>query len=142
MNKFNLADVIEKYNLDTKKIAVELFPENKYQMIALSRVINGEALLDTDQISKLSFLIGVPINELFQGGNWVNRPIKASDNIMIFENGEYRAELDRDTWITKIYHLNSIFHESVIVDGDSLPLAQYLSELDKLILNNNKNGKH
>lgn len=142
MNRFNLPEIIEKYNLDTKKIAVELFPENKYPMMALSRVINGEALLNTEQISKLSFLTDIPINELFERGDWKNLPTKASDNLMMFENGNYRAVLDRDTWITKLYHLNSIFHESVIVDGESLPLSQYFSELDKLILNNKNNGKH
>ena len=142
MNKFNLDSIIEQHSLDAKKVAAELFPENKYPMIALSRVINGEALLDTEQISKLSFLTGIPINQLFEQGDWKNLPTKASDNLMMFENGDYRATLDRDTWITKLYHKNSIFHESVIVDGNSVPLSTYLTELDKLILNHIENGKH
>lgn len=144
MNKFNLNAIIEQQGLDAKKIAAELFPENKYQMIALSRVINGEALLNTEQISKLSFLTGIPINQLFEQGDWKNLPTKSTDNLMMFENGDYRATLDRESWVTKLYHKNSIFHESVIVDGNTVPLSTYLAELDKLILNlnNTENGKH
>lgn len=142
MNNFILSSVIEKHNLDTKKVAAELFPENKYPMIALSRVINGEALLNTEQVSKLSFLTGIPINELFEQGNWKNLPRKASDNSLAFENEDYRAELDRDTWITKIFHKNSIFHEAVIVDANTMPLSQYFTELDNLILTHKQNGKN
>lgn len=142
MNTFNINALIERHGLDTKKVAVELFPENKYPMIALSRVISGEALLNTEQVSKLSFLTGIPINQLFEQGEWVNLPRKANDNTMAFENGEYRAELNRDTWETKIFHKNSIFHESVITNGATLPLSVYFAELDKLILNHINNGKH
>lgn len=142
MNKFNLSTIIDQHSLDSKKVAAELFPENKYPMIALSRVINGEALLNTEQVSKLSFLTGIPINDLFEQGNWKNLPRKASDNTMAFENEDYRAELDRDTWITKLFHKNSIFHEAVIVDANTLPLSEYFNELDKLILNHKQNGKN
>lgn len=142
MNKFNLNSIIEQNNLDAKKVASELFPENKYPMIALSRVINEEALLNTEQISKLSFLTGIPINQLFEQGEWINLPTKANDNLLRFENGDYNATLDRDTWITKISHKNSIFHEAVIVDGNTVPLSVYFTELDKLILNHKQNGKH
>ena len=142
MNKFILSSVIEKHNLDTKKVAAELFPENKYPMIALSRVINGEALLNTEQVSKLSFITGIPVNELFEQGNWKNLPRKASNNSLAFENEDYRTELDRDTWITKIFHKNSIFHEAVIVNANIMPLSQYLTELDNLILTHKQNGKN
>lgn len=142
MNNFNVNAIIEKYNLDAKTVASELFPKNDYPMMALSRVIKGEALLNTEQVSKLSFLTGVPIDKLFDGGSWVNIPRKAEDKTLIFENGEYHAHLDRETWITKVYHKNSVFHESVITDGKSLPLSEYFNELDNLILKHIENGKN
>lgn len=133
MIKFNINELIKEHELDTKVLASELFPENKYPMIALTRVINGEALLNTDQLAKLSFLTGLPIEALFSGGEWRDAKSKEA-NIIALENGEYRAELNRDTWITKLYHKNSIFHEAIILDGTAVPMSEYLSELDNLIL--------
>ena len=142
MNKFNLNSIIEYNKLDAKKVAAELFPENKYPMIAMTRVINGEALLNSEQISKLSFLTGIPISQLFESGGWANLPTKSNDNTLRFENGDYTATLDRDTWITSLAHKNSIFHESIVVDGNTVPLSVYFTELDKLILNHKQNGTH
>lgn len=136
MNNFNLTAIIEQYSLDPKELAAELFPENKHPMPALARVINGEALLNTDQISKLSFMTGIPIDKLFTGEKWVSKGSKSGS--VILENADYRAEMDTSSWVTKVYHKNSLFHEAVLVDGRSVTLSEYIKELDKLILNHNK----
>ena len=139
MHKFKLSSIVEQHSLDTKTLALELFPENKYPMIALTRVMNGEALLNSEQISKLSFITGIPISVLFDGEGWESVPTK-EENIIIFQNGEYRAELDRSTWVTKLTHKGSIFHEAVILDGTSVPMSKFLSEIDTIILNTKSNG--
>ena len=137
MSNFNLTAIIEQYKLEPKSLAAELFPGNAYPVPALKRVLEGEALLNTDQISKLSFMTGIPIEHLFTGEKWKSVPNK-NFNLFVLENGEFKATLDRETWVTKIYHKNSIFHEAVIMDGNAVPMSVYLSELDKLILNLNK----
>ena len=134
MTNFNISAIIEQYKLEPKSLAAQLFPENAYPMPALKRVIEGEALLNTDQISKLSHLTGIPIYDLFTGEKWKGVAPKDAE-VMTLENGEFKASLNRKTWVTKLYHKNSIFHESVIMDGDSVPMSVYLSELDKIILN-------
>lgn len=136
MSNFNLTAIIEQYKLDPKELATELFPGNKHPMPALARVVNGEALLNTDQVSKLSFLTGIPIDVLFTGQQWVSKGSKSG--LVVLENSDYRAEMDTTSWVTKLYHKNSLFHESVLVDGRSVTLSDYITELDKLILNHNK----
>lgn len=129
MKTINLKEIIEKQNLDVKEVAEQLFPSNKYPKLALNRVLAGEAFLDTNQVSKLSMLTGIPIENLYSGAEW-----KATNEkgIHKFTNGDYVAELDTKTWITKIYHKGSMFHEAIIHDG-TIALSAYLSELTSLI---------
>jgi hypothetical protein len=133
MKTINLKEIIEKQNLDTKEVAEQLFPNNKYPKLALDRVLSGKAFLDTNQMSKLSMLTGIPIEKLYSGSEWKPSNQKG---IHKFTNGEYVAELDTKTWITKIYKNDSLFHEAIISDG-SIALSVYLSELTSII-NKNK----
>jgi len=133
MRTINVKEIIETRGLDTKEVARQLFPKNKYPDLALNRVMKGKNVLDADQISKLALMAGLQISELFSGENW-----KASSRkgVHVFTNGEFRAELDSETWITKVFHKDSMFHESIIHSG-STPVSEYLSQLD-LIINNFK----
>ena len=130
MNKIDLQQLIEIYNLDKKEIAETLFPGAKYPTLALNRIISGEALLDSDQVSKLALFIGVPIEKLYSGTKWAG---KHNGNTHTFTNGEYKAELNTETWTTKLFHNDSLFHEEILHSG-STPLSEYLSKLDELIL--------
>ena len=131
MNKIDLQSIIGTYRLDQKEIAESLFPGNKYPALALKRVLSGEAYLDTNQVSKLALTIGVPIEKLFSGAEWKGY-CKGSTHT--FTNGEYKAELDTQTWTTKLFHKDSLLHEEILHSG-STPLSEYLSKLDELILN-------
>ena len=133
MRTIKVKEIIETRGLDIKEVARQLFPKNKYPDLALNRVIKGKNVLDADQISKLALMAGLPISELFSGGNW---KAVARKGVHVFTNGEFRAELDSETWITKIFHKDSMFHESIIHSG-STPVSEYLSQLD-LIINNFK----
>lgn len=130
MNTIDLKAIIEAKNLDVALVAQQLFPTNQYSRLALNRVIAGKAELDATQISKLAMLANMTIDELY------NRTWKADskDGIHTFNNGEYLAELDTKTWITKIFHNNSMIHEKVIHAKDT-PLNQYLEALNNVILN-------
>lgn len=134
MRTINLKEIIEKSKLDIKEIAIQLFPENKYPRLALNRVIAGEAVLDANQISKLALLINVDISDLYSDGNW---KMKSRKGIHIFTSGRFRAELDSESWITKIFHRDSMFHDSIIHSG-STPLSEYFKELNKLVTKYNK----
>lgn len=131
MKTIDLKKLIESSDLDSKEVAKQLFPKNKYPDLALNRVMKGLNVLDADQISKLSLLSGVPISELFSGGEWKG---STAQNVHVFTNGEYRAELDPQTWITKVFHKGSLFHDSIIHSG-STPINEYLHELDQIIIN-------
>jgi len=134
MRTIKLKEVIESRGLDIKEVARQLFPKNKYPDLALNRVIKGKNVLDADQISKLALMANMELSELFSGENW-----KASNKtgIHVFTNGEFRAELNSCTWVTKIFHKDSMFHESILHSG-STPVSEYLVQLD-LIINNYKN---
>ena len=133
MRTIKVKEIIETRGLDIKEVARQLFPKNKYPDLALNRVIKGKNVLDADQISKLALMAGLQLSELFLGENW---KATARKGVHVFTNGEFRAELDSETWITKVFHKDSMFHESIIHSG-STPVSEYLSQLD-LIINNFK----
>lgn len=132
MRTINVKEITETRGLDIKEVARQLFPKNKYPDLALNRVMKGKNVLDADQISKLALLSGLTISELFSGDAWKSGPNK--ENCMTFVNGEYTAELNTTNWTTKVFHNETMFHEEVITPG-SLPVSEYLSQLD-LIINN------
>ena len=133
MRTINVKKIIESRGLDFKEVAHQLFPKNKYPGLALNRVIKGKSVLDADQISKLALMSGLKISELFSGENW---KYVSGKGVHVFTNGEFRAELDSGSWVTKIFHKDSMFHESILHSG-STPVSEYLSQLD-LIINNYK----
>ena len=133
MRTIKVKKIIETQGLDIKEVARQLFPKNKYPDLALKRVMKGRSVLDADQISKLALMAGLQISELFSGEKWKAYSRKG---VHVFTNCEFRAELDSETWITKVFHKDSMFHESIIHSG-STPVSEYLSQLD-LIINNFK----
>jgi len=126
----NLKSIIKKSNIKKEYIACELFPENKFPIMALDRVIRGDSELDSKQISKLASLLDVSIDQLFNN-NWKG---KSNNKSIVFEKGEYRAELSISKWITRIYHNESLFHETVMIP-DFIKLSDYINMLDEIINN-------
>lgn len=133
MRTIKVKEIIETRGLDIKEVARQLFPKNKYPDLALNRVIKGKNVLDADQISKLALMAGIQLSELFSGEAWKGSSRKG---VHIFTNGDFRAELDSESWVTKVFHKDSMFHESIIHSG-ATPLSEYLNQLD-LIINNFK----
>lgn len=135
MNTIDLKAIIEAKNLDYKIVAQQLFPTNQYARLALNRVIAGKALLDSTQISKLALLANMTIDELYTNREW---KAETTNGIHKFTNGDYIAELNTNTWVTKVFHNTSMIHESVIHAKDT-PLNQYLEALNNVILNTKQN---
>ena len=133
MKRINLSAIIEARALDTNEVAEVLFPSVKYPRLALNRILSGEAVLDADQISKLSSYTGISIGYLFSGGEWELK-LKPK-HVVEFLAGDYRAELNTKSWIIKVFSKKSLFHEEVIV-GQNTPISSILEYLDKLVINN------
>lgn len=136
MRNIDLKRVIQVAGLSEKDIANQLFPTNKYPKKALDRILNGSAVLDADQISKLSSLSRIPIQKLYSGEGW---KATSEDRIHVFETERYKAELDTETWITKIYDKGSLFHEDII-HSKSIGLDEYLNKLESII-NEHENNR-
>ena len=137
MRKINIPFIIESKGLEVEEVANQLFPKNKHSRLALNRVIAGDSSLNEEQISKLALLAGVPISALFSGDEW---KASYSDNIHTFTNSDYRAELDTTTWITRLFHNNSMIHEQVI-HSKNITLSDYLELLNSEINKINTNAK-
>lgn len=138
MKTIDLNKIIEKQELDPKEVAQQLFPGNKYPKLALNRVLAGEAVLDANQISKLALLTGLSVDQLYSGNDW---KMRSKAGIFYFQNGEYKAELNTETWVTKIFHNDSLFHESIITPG-ATPVSEYLNELNSIINKNQSNEQN
>jgi hypothetical protein len=132
MKTINIAEVIQNMELTTKRVAEELFPGNSYPTMALKRITNGEAVLDMNQISRLSEISGLTIAELFNGEVWSSN--SKTTGLIIFTNGKYRAELNTEDWTTKLFDKGTIFHETVI-HSKNVPLSSYINSLDAAINN-------
>lgn len=138
----DVAKIIELNDLDKVQLSKDLFPNHKYASMALTRVINGEMLLNSEQLSKLAHLLNVTVDDLYNAGGWKMKANKADNkHIITFEAINYKAELDTKSWITKIYHKNSLFHESIIIDG-KCPVKEYLETINNLISNFKNNVKN
>lgn len=135
MQEINVKAVCKSKNLDYDYVAEQLFPEAKYARLALNRAVKIGSL-NQQQISKLSLLSGVPIGELFSGG-W--KSSEDADGVLRFTNEDYTAELCTRTWVTKIYHKKSMFHESVI-HGGGVTLSAFIDVLNSEIIKYNANA--
>ena len=62
---FKIQQVIQYYKQEPGDIARLLFPDNKYPMPALFRVMKGEADLTVKQLELLALYLGTTIEELF-----------------------------------------------------------------------------
>ncbi len=130
MKTIDLKKIIEDRKLDKKEVAQQLFPDNLYPVLALNRILTGEAVLDANQISKLSLLAAVPISALY-GAEWRG---KKAGHVYTFTHDKFKAELNDETWTTKVFDSNSLFHESIIHNG-TMALSDYLTKLNEIIIN-------
>lgn len=134
MKTITLDKIIEKKKLDKKDLAQRLFPGNKYASLSLNRVIKGDGFLDSNQISLLSELTNIPINELYENNDW---SFESTNGVIVLTSKDYRAELNIKSNLTKVFKNGSIFHESIIHSG-SVPLSEYLDKLAEVISEHTK----
>jgi hypothetical protein len=129
MKTIDVEKIIKTKKLDKKELAQQLFPGNKYASLALNRVIKGDGFLDSNQISLLSELTGIAIGNLYSGNEW---DLKNNKGLAVLTSGNFRAELDTKTWVTKVFDNDSLLHESVIHSGTT-SLSAYLTQLSEIV---------
>ncbi len=132
MKKIDLKKIIKVKNLNKKEVAAELFPANKFALLALDRVLAEKGVLDADQISRFSLYSGIPIAELYSGADW-SSTIKNGTHVLL--KGDYRAELDTKTWTTRLFHNDSLFHQ-FIIHSAGISLGDYIDTLNSEISKN------
>ena len=128
MKGINLRKIIEHHELDSTEIAKLLFPKNRHPLLALNRILFNKAVLDADQISRFSMFTGIPIADLYDGTGWQSRYSKGKH---ILTSGDYRAELDTETWSTKVFKNDTLYHE-FIMHAKSITLSEYIQRLDSI----------
>ncbi len=123
----NLKKLITDKGLNKVRLAKELYPENQHPSSALKRVLIGEAMLDEEQISRLSLLTNTSINALFSG-DW---KVRNKKNIVYFENELFHGELDRDTWLAKFFSKSDIEHHRILL-AKAVTLKEFIDKLYSL----------
>ena len=130
MKTIELQKIIQDHQLDVRDLAKELFPSHQHPSMALTRIIQGKGVLDANQISLLSEITGQSINSLFNQSEWV---AQSREGIIFFSSGDFRAELDMEKNTSKVFHKDSIFHETIL-HTTSIPLSEYLKEISESVL--------
>ena len=131
MQKIKLAETIEELNLDKREVAETLFPGNKFPKMALDRVLDGEAVLNADQISRLALFANVSLSSLFTGEGW---GCKSRGTQHIFTSGEFVAQVDMEAGKVDMFHKSTLFHSENLI-SKSINLVELVEFLNKQILN-------
>jgi hypothetical protein len=112
-----------------REIGALLYPSALHPDLAIEGVIKGKKALDSKQLERLASYLGVTVSSFFTTDKWKAR---TKNGAHYFENGEYKAELCTTTWVTKVFHKESLFHEEIIHSG-SITLREYLKKIEVLV---------
>lgn len=127
--KFNINKVIEHYKLDVDEVAEMLFPNVRYKQSALTRIIKGEATLNTDQIQKLASLAGVFVSDLFTFDEWKG---SSEDGCITFIKDEYKAKLNYNGAFLTLFKGTEIIAREIIAPN-SLSILNFINHINNLI---------
>lgn len=143
METIQLQKIIDLQKLDSVKLAAELFPGHKHPSMALSRVITGQGLLNSEQVLKLSEITNLPIGFIYASGEW---KASASGKTISFVAGEVEACLTPAfgalgyRTAVNYFHKDKEFTLTLLHPSDTSAKA-YLSELAEAVIKNSINNK-
>lgn len=124
----DLAGIMEAKKLNKEEIARDLFPNTKYPVRALERVMAGISELDANQILRLSISTGISLEDLFHSSEW---KAKFKNRVHTFTNGNRKIELDVDKWTANLWENGEKIHGTLLVDK-LIPLNEFLQSTEKL----------
>jgi len=133
MSTFNINHIISRYKLDEHKLALELFPGNKYPTIAFKRIASGDSHLDTKQLETLAKILGIRVQDLFMDEDWVFEKNTNLDDF-VFNKNDYRAVLNLETLITNIYYKDRLVAEETLIVDKKIILSEYLELVNQVII--------
>lgn len=132
MNAINLRKIIDAQGIVIIELGRYLYPNNKQPYLAIRRVLTGEAFLNSEQLVILSEYTGIPINFLFNFGEWEyslkNKKVEAT-------SGEIKAVLNTETWETQLFKNGSSFLDPFKF-APAVELSTYLEHVTNLIIKN------
>jgi hypothetical protein len=135
METFDIHRIIKSYNLEKGELSKILFPKTKFPKHAFSRILKGEALLDSKQITDLAAYIGITVKDLFSvsKSEWKGT---SEDGHLVFCKENYKVKLAyKGSYLTLYKGSEAIYEE--IVGTKSMSLEEFITHIDNLILNNN-----
>lgn len=133
MNKFiNIKKILEDKGVSKTQIACLVFPDVKFPQRAFSRVLTGKTELTVSQAATIAEFLGVRIEDLYEPDRWLWDDSKDGKHIFLYGNN-FRAEVDKQTWNTRLYHKDELITEEVICDGQT-PIGEYFAKLKRLVL--------
>lgn len=137
-SEINLRLIIDRCNLDVKKLAAKLYPNNSYPEVALARIISKQALLNSEQLYKLARMAGVKVQELYSDSWGSAKPLEHG---LTMGKGAYTVILSQPSSITSIRHNSVEFFRDILHDG-AIPLKDYIDLVDKIINEHENNIKN
>jgi|SRR5690625_465917 len=131
-NMLNLKDIIDNFQLDQDRLGRALFPDHAYPHFALRRLISGKSTLTVKQLVTIADLTGQTLDDLINKDRWKSE--KVTEDTVTLVKGGYRAVLDRQTMITKIFREDTLLPETII-HSETILLKDYIKNLNKIVEN-------
>ena len=127
--QFNINNVIEAYKPNISELAKVLFPAAKYPAMALSRVIKGEANLDTVQVQVLADYLGLLVSDLFTLDTW---KAKYENSSLTFVRGIYKVRLNYQGAFLVLYKNDELIKKDLL-NTSSMALTDFINYINELI---------
>jgi hypothetical protein len=126
----DLVKTLKTAGISDLEVARELFPSNRYPLFALNRILRGKALLNSAQLSRLALLCGCSVTDLYEPTGWISE--RGTRSLAVFTRPGYRAELDLNTMVTRLFADDQLAHTETITSR-SLPVEEYLKRQSEII---------
>lgn len=133
-----LKQLIKKKGASQKELAKSLFPGNKFPENALRRVFRGKTALTADQAKTIADALGVPVDDLYACNGWKG---KSSGKCHTFTKGDYVAELDLSSGMTRIIYKGTELCETLF-HCPTITLSDFIDTVDNIIANYKDESKN
>lgn len=136
MDKFiNIKKILVERKMDKAertRLAKAVFPDVKFPVRAFSRIVKGEAEMTVSQAATVAEFLGVRIEDLYEPDRWLWGSPKDGKNVFLYGDS-FRAEVDTQTWVTRLYHKDELVTGGVLCDGQT-PVSEYFSKLRDTVM--------
>lgn len=132
MDSRYIKQLIKEKGLSQKKLAEALFPKNKYPENALRRIFRNGSTVTMDQAKIIADFLGVPVSDFYTLDGWRYR---SSGSCHTFVKGDYRAEIDLSSGVTRITCKGTELCETLF-HCPTVTLSDFIKAVENIISNN------